>query len=250
VLNDLAYSPDGRLLAGAAERHVRLWHAATGKVSADLAGFEDPATTLAFSPDGKILATASSNGLDVWLWRVADGKPIFIIDDGLDGCFIKSLVFHPDNRRLAIGGIDWLATGGSSGAISIWDIQEREQLGDFFLGGTTSIAFHPSGKWLASTSLDQSICIWNMTTREIQAELTGHDNAVTCVAYSPDGRWLASGGEDRTVRLWDADGVEQALYEADSQITGLAFSPDGQFLYTANANTTCSQLKVSALLNR
>ena len=164
-----------------------------------------------------------------------------------DGCTVETLAFHPAGRLLAVGGIDWMATGGSNGAISIWDIEERAEIAVFF-GGTTSIAFHPSGKFLASTSLDRSICIWDMDTHEIQAELTGHDDNVTCVAYSPGGQWLASGGVDRTVRLWDEDGEERAVFEVDSQITALAFSPDGQFLYTANANTTCSQFKVSDLL--
>jgi WD40 repeat protein len=249
VLHTIAYSPDGRLLAGAAENHLRLWDAATGKIVRDFTDpdFDEPATNLAFSPDAKYLATASSAGVDVWIWRVADGKPVFIIDDGLDGCVVKTLAFDSAGR-LALGGVDWLATGGSTGAICIWDLKERAQVGDFLLGGTTCIAFHPSGQRLAATSLEQSICIWDLQTHEIQAELTGHDNAVTCVAYSPDGQWLASGGEDRTVRLWDLDGAERGIVEVDSQITALAFSPDGQFLYTANANTTCSQIKVSAVL--
>jgi len=247
VLHALAYSPDGRLLAGSAEKHVRLWDAATGKIVMDLSDFDEPATCLAFSPDGKLLATASATGLSVWIWRVADGEPILLIPDALDGCTVESLSFHPASRLLAVGGIDWLATGGSNGAISVWDLQERAEIAAF-LDGTTSIAFHPSGKRLASTSLDQSVCIWDLDSQEIHAELTGHDNAVTCVAYSPDGKWLASGGEDRTVRLWDEEGVERAVFEVDSQITDLAFSPDGHFLYTANANTTCSRIKMSDLL--
>ncbi len=239
--------PDGRLIAGAARDHIRLWEAATGKVMRDLTDLEEPVTTLGFSADGGTLATGSNTGLDVWLWRVADGEPVLIIDDAVDGCTVETLAFHPNGHLLAVGGIDWMATGGSNGAISVWDIDERAEIA-VLVGGTTSIAFHPSGKYLASATLDHSICIWDMETHEIQAELTGHEDNVNCVAYSPDGRWLASGGVDRTIRLWDEDGEEGAVVELDSQITALTFSPDGQFLYTANANTTCSQFKLSDLL--
>ncbi len=247
VVHEVAYSGDGTVLAGAAEKHVRIWSAADGKPLTDLDGFDEIATCLAFSADGTLLATASNTGQDVWIWRMSDREPILLIPDVLKGCTVETLAFHPEGKLLAVGGIDWLATGGSNGAIGIWDLQECAEVG-LFIGGTTSVAFHPSGKRLASTSLEQTVCLWDLETQEIVAELTGHEGKVVRVAYSPDGRWLASGGEDRTVRLWDEEGVERAVYEADSQITSLQFSPDGQFLYTANANTTCSRLKLADLL--
>ena len=140
-----------------------------------------------------------------------------------------------------------MATGGSNGAVSLWDYQQREVVATFF-EGTQSLAFHPSGDRLALASLEDSICIWDVNNKELLVELTGHDGPVTCLAYSPDGQWLATAGEDRTVRLWDEEGDEQACHELDSQPTALAFSPDGRFLYTANANTTCYQLKLADLL--
>jgi WD40 repeat protein len=247
VVHDLTWSPDARWLAGAAGKHVRLWEAASGKPGLALEGSDDPFTCLAFAADSATLATASASGLAVWIWRVADGEPILLIPDALDGCTVEALAFHPEGRLLAVGGIDWLATGGSSGAVSLWDLVERCEVATF-LGGTTCIAFHPSGLRLASSSLEQSICIWDVQAKEIVAELTGPESTVMCLAYSPDGSLLASGGADRTLRLWDEAGQELGLLELDSQIQGLAFSPDGRFLYTANANTTCYQLEVKRLL--
>lgn len=247
-VHGLAYSPDGRYIAGAAESHVRLWDARTGQVKRDLVGFEEPATTVAFSGDSSLLASGSSSGLGVWLWRVADGETVLLIPDALDGCTVEALAFHPQGRLLAVGGIDHLATGGSNGAISLWDLDERAEVG-IFLAGTTSIAFHPSGKRLLSASLDQTLCLWDTESQSLVAEMIGHDDAVTCVAFSPDGQWLASAGADRTIRLWDETGIEWGRLEVDSQTTALAFSPDGQYLFTANANTTCYQINLAHLLS-
>jgi WD40 repeat protein len=243
----LAFPPHGHYIAGAAEKAMRIWHAQTGQVADDCDGPEEIVTTLAASPDGQLVATGSSTGTDVWLWRLTDFRSILLIPDPLYNCTIESLAFHPASRHLAIGGIDWLATGGSSGGVSIWDLHERCEVA-VFPGGATCVAFHPDGRRVAVATIEQSVTLWDFPTQEFDGELTGHDGAVNCLAYSPDGQWLATSGEDRTLRFWDAEGQERALHELDSQITALAFSPDGRFLFVAHANTSCSQFLVSDLI--
>ena len=247
VVHSIAWSGDGRVIAGGTDRHICLWDAATGQTRVLLEDPEERTTVLAFSPDSGTLASASSAGLPVWLHRVADGEPVLLIPDPLQGCTVSSLAFHPQGRVLAVGGIDWLATGGSDGAVALWDLDQRAEVATFF-GGTTAVAFDPWGKRLACASLDRSIQVYDVDSQNLIVELLGHDGAANCVAWSPDGKMLASGGDDRMVRLWDpATGDELAARELDTQVQALAFSPDGKHLFTGNGNTTCYAIAMSEL---
>jgi WD40 repeat protein len=244
----LAGSPDGQWLAiGGEDNRVSLWNAA-GQLLKVLEGQAGRVAALAFSPDSRVLASASAADGTVWLWDVTTGEPILVIPLATDACTVETLVFHPQQRILVAGGLDWLATGGSDGAICLWDVEQRNEVATFSRG-TTGLAFHPSGRFLAATSLGNWVSIWDLATKELARELTGHTAPVSALAYSPDGRWLVSGSDDRSVRFWDATtGELAAVHALDSPVKALAFSPDGRFLYTGNGNTTSYQLDVQALL--
>ena len=57
----------------------------------------------------------------------------------------------------------------------------------------TSVAFDSSGKYLASGSLDFTVRIWDVATKQQVAELKGHTSYVTSVAFDSSGKYLASG---------------------------------------------------------
>lgn len=247
----VAATADGQwIAAGSADEktRIRLFDAASGKLHSTMSGQRGTATALATAPNSSILASASATDGTVWLWNVATGDPVLLIIEAADGCTVEALAFHPQGRLLACGGIDWLATGGSDGAICIWDILQPAKVA-VFERGTRSLAFHPSGKWLAAASLEDAVYLWDAETRELAWELGGHKEGVNCIAFSPDGRWLASGGEDRAIRLWDVDTRDPlALEELDTPIKALCFSADSRFLFTGNGNTTSYQLEVARLL--
>jgi WD40 repeat protein len=249
----VAYSPDGRWLAGGGEdARIYLWDAATGNGPKALEGSDGPVNSLTFSPDSRFLASASATGQAVTLWSMETLEPVLLIPDALDGCTVEGLVFHPRGRLLAVGGIDWLATGGSNGAICLWDLAERCEVATF-AGGITSLAMHPTGRWLAAASLERSICIWDLESRKLVQELPAPEDPLRSLTYSPDGHWLAGGGDDRTLRFWrgargrlePSSMVDMPL---DTQIKSLGFAPDGHCLYTGNGNTTCYKLNVHELL--
>jgi WD40 repeat protein/tRNA A-37 threonylcarbamoyl transferase component Bud32 len=93
-----------------------------------------------------------------------------------------------------------------------------------------AVAWSPDGSRLASTNLDGTVAIWDLTRRAEILTLRGHTGPVRCVAWAPPrGSQLASGGEDGVVRIWDPlRGTEHArLTHTDDAMT-LAWSPDGK----------------------
>jgi WD40 repeat protein len=77
-------------------------------------------------------------------------------------------------------------------------------------------AFSPDGKTLAIGSLNASIRLWNVATRQEVATFVGHSSYIDCVAFAPDGRTLASVSYDKTLRIWRAPSFEEiAAAETD-----------------------------------
>jgi WD40 repeat protein len=69
----------------------------------------------------------------------------------------------------------------------------------------TGIAFHPSGRYLAATSNDETVKLYDTTTWEVARTFTWDIGRMRSIAFSPDGALAAAGSDKGKVVVWDVD---------------------------------------------
>jgi WD40 repeat protein/uncharacterized caspase-like protein len=161
-------------------------------------------------------------------------KPELILQTG-HSQKAEALVFSPDGRYVATGGVDQ--------TIRIWETAAGRELRTLagHAGAVKALAFSPDGQTLASGGSDGRIRFWAVASGRETASFAAHAQAVTALAFSPDGRTLASGGADFAVRLWEPSGAPRELQHYAGHfglVLALAFSPDGVTLASAGRDRT------------
>ena len=179
----VAFTPDGTtLLAADGDGAIHRWDVDTLRERATLRKVGSP---FAVGPDGRTVAGA-------WL---LDGD---VEIRSLDGANAAHTVSSGDGAwDIQISSTGRLATAGTDGTVSTWDISSGAPIASARLLGHTgdveAIAFTPDGSTLISTTLDESR-LWDVARG---AEL-GDPIALAsrAIAISPDGRTLAAASGD------------------------------------------------------
>ena len=107
------------------------------------------------------------------------------------------------------------------------------------------LTWSPDGSAIASSSLDETIHVWNATTGK--TILTHHSNALQAqaLAWSPDGKYIAStdGLSSEKVLVWNASTGQPSTQHTPftghtEQIHSLTWSPDNKYIATASDDKT------------
>jgi WD40 repeat protein/serine/threonine protein kinase len=193
----VAFSPDGKFLAGANwvgaredksnTSSFRIWDLSTGELTSTIPSDAGWTWSLAYSPDGKRLVASADKGLRVW--DVATGQ----VAHSFPGGYLWQFGLSPDGKRAAYCDPD-------SNTVHVVNPESGERVG--ILEGFT-----------------------------IDAQPEPHQDAVRVTVFSPDGKWLAT-GNDKELQLWDAEKLE-LVKQLDTPAGWVAFEPGGRTLLTA-----------------
>jgi WD40 repeat protein len=197
-LFDAAFSPDGRLVAGAGMAGgdrgpvVRVWRWRQRKLAMERGGFADRADAVAFSPSGSLLAGAG--GDQVRVWRVADGSLVAVLHGRGD---LKSVAFGPGGQLVA--------AGGDSGAAWVWDLLSKRRIARMIghRDTVTAVGFSADGRYLVTAGHDGAARVWTVPGGDLVTTLRTRASQLEGAAFAPSGRSLALAGAGGRATVFD-----------------------------------------------
>ncbi|WP_106325672.1 WD40 repeat domain-containing serine/threonine protein kinase [Actinoplanes italicus] len=231
-VNELAFSPDGRTLAVAADR-LTVWNVVDPSAPRLITTRDggSAVTDVRFSSDGRRLFTVATRAT---LWDVRDpGRPRALWNSSTTAI---PTVMSADGAVFAGTGDD--------GRLTVWRTSGSRIVTGVSTG--TPVALSADGRVLAVQDGEKAIHFYDLTEPaepQRRGTITVSGDRLSTAEFDPSGTAIALGRIDGTVEVWnvaDPDSPVQtkAMTRTGGWITSIDFSPDGTRILTPGPRLT------------
>lgn len=189
-----------KVLIGSEQGTMQLWNISTKKNIFEFKGWDSPISCIVSSPALDVVAVGCTDG-KIHVHNIRYDEELVTFTHSTRGS-VTALSFSTDGQPL-------LASGGSSGVISIWNLEKKRLhsvVREAHDGVITSLHFFANEPVLMSSSADNSIKMWIFDTSDGDPRLlrfrSGHSAPPLCIKFYANGRHILSAGQDRAFRLF------------------------------------------------
>lgn len=230
--NAVVWVPDGRYVVtqhhagGPPTSYVAaMWEVATGRMV-----WSRPHTALQrqnpVSSSGRFVGAFDTEKNSRLVLETSTGK--VVSDLGADKA-AQVIAWSADDSILAMVGIE-------SPAITLWNTDTGDLLGELACQGTYSPAFHPDGKRILTSGVmfgdKGGLGIWDLASRQLLQYLAMPDGR--CAGFVlPESKQFVGLRDHRNLRVWDSDAELQVDYAGGLPWRGsqhVHVTPDGRVL--------------------
>ncbi|KAK0165976.1 hypothetical protein PV328_004442 [Microctonus aethiopoides] len=177
---------------GSADRVIKIWDLASGKLKVSLTGHISSVRGLAFSHRHPYLFSCGEDR-QVKCWDLEYNKVIRHYHGHLSAVY--SMALHPS--------IDVLVTAGRDATARIWDMRTKANV-HTLVGHTNTVASvicQAAEPQVVTGSHDCTIRLWDLAAGKSRATLTNHKKSVRAVAFHPTVYMFASASPDN-IKEW------------------------------------------------
>ncbi|XP_074309267.1 uncharacterized protein LOC141643843 [Silene latifolia] len=189
-----------KVILGSQEGNFQLWNVNTKKKLYDFKGWNSSICCCVSSPALDVVALGCADG-KIHVHNLRFDEEVVTFTHSARGA-VTALSFSTDGQPL-------LASGGTSGVISVWNLEKRRLqsvIREAHDNTIISLHFFANEPVLMSSSADNSIKMWIFDTTDGDPRLlrfrSGHSAPPVCIRFYANGRHILSAGHDRAFRLF------------------------------------------------